>query len=246
MDNTVKRLQDFGRFLELEELLPKLRETLAEGKYQLREACLKTAQEKWEYERLEKGGFFQRIRGNLEERKEKAYQAYRQAQTQEQAARQEVEIREKALEDARQEQDALPDSLGWYLADRTRYLESGGDAASLLDAEAPILMDIAIMEAEKCLGALREAYPWARADAVRTRVSPENRKLEFLAAAKDHAGNLRTLLELLPEGTVEIPSYLKNPDGYILGFTSEYKQLDRLNLAIQEIRQIRSRLQEKL
>ena len=43
---------------------------------------------------------------------------------------------------------------------------------------------------------------------------------------------------------MEIPAYLNNPDGYILGVTMAYRQLDRLNFAQEQLRRLRRRLQD--
>ena len=242
MENVLKQLRDYGRFLELEERLPQLKEQLAEGKYLLREAGLKTAQAKWEYGKLEKGGFFQRLRGNWEDRKEEAYREYRSAQQAEQVSKQELALREMALEEARQERDALAECWERYLQQRELYLASDGDTVSFMEMQKSVVAEIVLREVESCIKALQGAHAWMQTDAIRKGVSQANRKLEFLAVARGHVGNMVSLLELLPEGTVEISSYLRNPDGHILGVTSEYKQLDRLNLAEEQLRRLRKQM----
>jgi hypothetical protein len=46
----------------------------------------------------------------------------------------------------------------------------------------------------------------------------------------------------MPDGVAPIGSYLQAPRDYIYGVTSEYKQLDRLERAQEQIRNIRTQL----
>lgn len=237
MERVRKQLQNYGRFLALEEQLPLLREQLVEGKHLLIEAGGNVRVAQWELEKAEKGGFFQRLLGNQEDKKEQAYRKLRTAQTEKQQAQQELDLRTKALSDAEQEYAALSGSWEAYLRERERF-------AAMSEGEMPILADICIRQAGKCLEALEQARPWMREDVRRKGVSYSNRKLEFLAIARECAGRMVGLLELLPDGLVEIPQYLRSPDGFILGVTMEYKQLDRLNLAMEQVRKLRRRLRE--
>ena len=70
--------------------------------------------------------------------------------------------------------------------------------------------------------------------------------MEFLALAQEQAGILMQLVSMLPEGTLVPGSYLRNPDYYIRGVTSEYAQVDRLNNAIDQVRQHRRSWKEML
>lgn len=110
--------------------------------------------------------------------------------------------------------------------------------------EKPILIRGLLQELGWCLSNLEEARCWMQEDVRRQYVREENRKLEFLGNARENAGYIRQMLTQFPDGCMEIPAYLNNPDGYILGVTMAYRQLDRLNFAQEQLRRLRRRLQD--
>ena len=237
MEQVLKELKNYSRWLQLEADIPRLEDALAEAKALRIEAGGSVRVAQWELERLENPGFFQRLKGGVEERKEEVIREYRAAKYQLQQAQEEVDARTGELQKAREEFAALSDSWNTYLRERARFDDA-------VVGENALLSGIGIGLAGDCLEALEEARPWMRVDVMRTGVSQANRKLEFLGIAREKAGRLLALLEQLPEDMVEIPGYLRNPDGFILGFAMEFKQLDRVNLAIEQVRNLRSRLRE--
>lgn len=244
MDTVMKCLHDYVRQMALEKKIPELDGNLREKKASLRDAKLAAAQAQWERNKAEKGGFFQKLLGNQEEKRETAHRKYREAQAAERKETQSVQEAERALAAAKQEYEALAGSWGAFLAEKKRYLTEGGDKEALADAATPVLAEQAVREIGKCLENLEEALTWMRADVRTTRISPENRKLEFLGEARACANRTVQVLEQLPEGTVELPGYLRNPDGFILGVTMAHKQLDRVDLAQKQLREIRNRLRK--
>ena len=237
MEQVLKALKNYSRSLQLEADLPRLEEALNEAKALRIDARGRVRLAQWEMERLEKPGFLQRLKGGLEERREEVYREQRAAQAQLQIVQEEVDLREKELQKARDEFSALSGSWESYLCEKARF-------NGVAEGETELLAGIGIGLANDCLEALEEARPWMRADVMRRGVSYANRKLEFLGIAREKAGRILALLEQLPEGMVEIPAYLRNPDGFILGYTMEFKQLDQVNLAIEKVRNLRSRLRE--
>ena len=237
MEQILRELRNYSRWLRLETELPWLEEALNEAKALRIEAGGRVRVAQWELERLEKPGFFQKLKGGLEEKKEEVYLEYRTAQAQYQKAQEEVELRDAELQTAREEFASLQDS--W-----NRYLEEKARAGNAAEEETELLKKLGIGLSGDCQEALEEARPWMRADVLRKGISYENRKLEFLGIARDKAQRLKAILEQLPEGSVEIPSYLRSPDGFILGYTMEFRQLDQVNLAIEQVSALRSRLRE--
>lgn len=237
MEKVLQELKNYSRWLKLEAELPRLEDALAEAKSLRIDARGRVRLAQWEMERLEKPGFFQRLKGGLEERREEIFREQRAAQANLQQVQEEVEQRKKELQEASADFAALSGSWEAYLREKSRFV-------GLVDGEIRLLSAISIGLANDCLEALEEALPWMRADVMRRGVSYDNRKLEFLGIARERAGRILALLEQLPEGTVEIPGYLRNPDGYILGYAMEFKQLDQVNLAIERLRDLRSRLRE--
>lgn len=237
MERVLQELKNYSRWLRLETTFPRLEEALEEAKDLRIEAGGRVRLAQWELERLEKPGFFQRLKGDLEERREEVYREYRSAQAQLQKALEEVELRKKELEQARMEYTALSGSWDAYLREKARF-------GQISEEETRILTGICIGLANDCLDALEQARPWMQEDVRYARVREANRKLEFLGIAAEKATRMRTILERLPEGMVEMPQYLRSPDGFVTGVTMEYWQLDRLNLAIEQVRKLRSRLRE--
>ena len=237
-------LETYIRFRQLTAQLPQLEEQLKKEKYRAREAGLAAAGAKWELDRAEKGSFFQRILGKQEEEKEKAWKEYRRTQTEVAAAKQSMQTLEQQLEEARQEWKACCGSWEEYLLAKEGYIASGGDAAMLWKMEKPILIRVLLQELGWCLSNLEEARCWMQEDVRRPYVREENRKLEFLGNARENAGYIRQMLTQFSDGCMEIPAYLNNPDGYILGVTMAYRQLDRLNFAQEQLRRLRRRLQD--
>ena len=66
--------------------------------------------------------------------------------------------------------------------------------------------------------------------------------MECLSAAEAAATRLAEILAVMPEGVATIGSYLREPHDHIYGVTSEFKQLDRLEQAQEQIRTIRTQL----
>lgn len=237
MEQVLRELKNYSQWLKLEAELPRLEDALAEAKALRIDARGRVRLAQWEIERMEKPGFFQRMKGGLEERREEVFREQRAAQANLQQVQAEVELREKELQEAGADFAALSGSWEAYLREKSRF-------DGLVEGEERLLSAIGIGLSSDCLEALEEARPWMRADVMRRGVSYNNRKLEFLGIARERAGRILALLEQLPEGMVEIPAYLRNPDGYILGYAMEFKQLDQVNLAIDRMRDLRSRLRE--
>lgn len=238
MEQALRELKNYSRWLKLEQDIPRLEENLAEAKALCIDAGGRVRLAQWELERLEKPGFLLRMKGGLEERKEEAYREHRLAQAQYQSAQQEAELRKQELAEAKAEFAALSGSWKAYLREK-----EGADGINA--EETDILTALAIGLSRDCQDALEQARNWMRQDVLRTGVSQQNRKMEFLALAAEKAARIREILEQLPRGTVEIPSYLDNPEGYITCVTMEYKQLDRVNLVIEQIYDLRNRLKER-
>ena len=79
-------------------------------------------------------------------------------------------------------------------------------------------------------------------DAVKKLVGRENRKMEYLSAAEAAAVRLCGILSVLPEGIAALGPYLREPRSYIDGVTSEFKQLDRLNSAMEQVQTVCTQL----
>ena len=108
--------------------------------------------------------------------------------------------------------------------------------------ESSAFAPVALETANRALEALEEVRPWMQRDALTTRVGAANRKMECLYNAQTFTRRLRNILEVLPEGAATPGSSFQELYGYICGVTSEFKQLDRLNNAVEQVRTVRNQL----
>lgn len=225
-------LMAYGRFLELEDLLPQLQAEQKELREQLREAKLDRDWKKIELMNRENPGFFQRMLGKTEEKREAAYLEHREAA----ALCSSLETKLQNLEHRIQEGER---ELGTLTESREIYARICKEESPSPEEAAAVFGPIAVAAANNCIQALEGARRWMQMDAVRKGVSEKNRKYEFLALAEQNARRLCFLLELLPAEQIPLGGYLKYPDSYITNVTSEFKQLDRLELAQNQVRACR-------
>ncbi len=244
MEKILSYLKDYQRARLLQVRIPELEKEYQGAKDRSGEASLAAAQAKWELEKQEKGSFFDRLLGKQEEKKKKAWQAYREAQAGAQAAKEALTDLEKTRDAARHEAETLSGSWEKYLREKTDYLNRGGDLEQLRKEEIPILAAVGAEEIRLCLADLEEARFWMQKDIRRQYVSQDNRKLEFLGKARERGLLILALLKQLPEGSVETPNCLQALDGYITGVTMPYKQLDQLNNAQEKLRGCREKLRK--
>lgn len=214
MTSREELLSAYGRYLELEQLLPNWQQELQDKNDALQEAKEEMNWQKLQLIGAENPNFFQRLLGNWEAKIEKAQE----------------EVRAATAEYEKQK---------WDIAQLAEDMQAYQQMLPLNQQEARYLAPAAIVAASECLAALEAASPWVRRDAHTTRISSGNRRMELLAKAQSHAETLMRLLSLLPEGTIVPGRYLRDPDNYIRGVTSEYAQMDRLNYAMDQIREHR-------
>lgn len=225
MTNREELLCAYCRYLELEGAVPDWQFQLQEKKEELEAAKAELNYQKVQLLSAQNPDFFQRLFGRWEAKVEKAQETVRAATAELEKRKWEIAQLETTLTEGQKEFDRLAQQ-----ADEYRQL------LPLEREEWHHLAPAAVAEANRCLADLEAAAPWVRRDARTTRVGSGNRRMEFLARAQTHAERLVTLSSLLPEGTVELGNYLRNPDYYIRGVTSEYAQVDRLNNAIDQVR----------
>ena len=227
----MRAAERYGRYLYLEGQVPGLEEQLRE---------LAEEAKTWKYDmnwrqtevlRLENPGFLDRLLGRAEQKKEKAAAELRESRAVYEGVRRKREEVEFRLRQVKEEMEALAGSRGEYEAEG-----SPREVAAFLPA--------ALAAAERCMEALEDMLPHARWDARTDRVRPGNRKMEFMAKAAENARTLAAVLERMPEGTAELGSYFKDPEHYITAVTSEYQQLDRVEMAMNQVRAVRSKLRE--
>lgn len=242
MEELLKKLKRYSRFLELEDSIPcwesripELEDRLAEMEWNLKQKQLELLQ--WK-----DPNFFQKMFGRVEEKKEKCNAQIREITAAQTAVRWDLEGLTKKVEAGRQEYADLAESRMVYERAKEAAALSPAQESRLMMEEIAAFAPVALETAWHILEALEEARPWMRQDAVSSRVGEGNRRMECLGKAESAAIRLREILSVLPEGVADIGSYLEAPNAYICGVTSEFKQLDRLELAQEQIRRVRNQL----
>lgn len=234
-------MQDYGKYLELEDRIPRLEKQCAEMAELVREKKQDATMAKLEADYWNDPGFFQRLLRNVPEKQEKARTAHNQALAEYAEENRKLEEKQHQLEALRQEIGSLEARKDAWLARKQTLTDREKEDCASLAKE--IFAPAAIAAATCCIEALENARGWMQVDAVRKGVREGNRKLEFLSEAAKAARRLLRLLEQMPQDAVTVSgTYLKNPDGYITSATSEFKQLDNLNMAQEQIRSIRQQL----
>lgn len=192
---------------------------------------------------LESPDFFLRLmRTRLKKKKEIAQAEVRSHTTALENAKRELQNKRIIIAQLQEEYQSL-------LPRRTEY-EAGKDSFPP-ELEQHLVCSAGIRLSEKVLFFLGEARKHMTGEAIRgqtTRGSQlrGNRKLEFLSNATRDAKKLRELLDNLPSPVQLKSSYLDWPDHYVTEPTTPYAQLDRLNLAVDTLRDLRKQLQELL
>ena len=243
MDELLKKMKDYSRFLDLEDSipyweaqLPELEDRIAEMEFNLRQKQLELLQ-------LQVPNFFERLFGRAEEKKEKLAHQIREITSASMAARWELEALEKKIREGKQELEALAGSEEAYGAEKASAALSAAQESRLLMEEITAFGPLALETAWRALMTLEDARPWIRSNRILVEGS---RKMELLYLAQDQSRRLRKILAALPEGIASSDIRLENLYDYICGATSEYKQQDRLENVQIMLRTIRNQLKQVL
>lgn len=242
MEALLEKLRDYSRLLELEDNIPYWERQIPEQKARLEELKWNCKQKEIMLSGLENPNFFQKLFGRAEERKEKLGSQIREVTAAVTAAKWELEGLEKQIEAGKQELETLRGSGEIYKAAKAEAILTSAQESRLMMEEICAFVPAAMVIAGRILEALEDARFWMQQDAVSKGVSRNNRKMEHLSDAEAAAERLCGIFAVLPEGVASVGSYLRDPHDYIYGVTSEFKQLDRLNSALEQIGTIRNQL----
>ena len=246
MEDLIQKLRAYSRFLELEDSIPYWESQIPELKARLSEMKWNQQQKEIELLNLQEPNFFQRLFGKAEEKKERISKQIRELTSAKTAAQWERESLEKQIQAGKGALALLADSWKNYeAAKRDAVLSSAQESRRMME-EITAFAPAPLETAWHVLEALEDARPWMQKDALTTRVGQGNRKMACLSKAEAAASRLLEILTVMPEGAAAIGSYLRQPHDYIYGVTSEYKQLDRLEQAQEQIRTIRTQLKQLL
>ena len=246
MDILLGKLHAYSRFLELEDSIPYWESQIPELEDRIEEMQYNKQQKELEMLQLKNPNFFQRVFGKAEAKKETLALQIREIQSAHMAATWDLEGLQKKIEAGKQELEDLTGSEEAYKDALAESVLSSAQESRLMMEEITAFAPVALETAWHVLEALEDARPWMQKDALTTRVGQGNRKMACLSKAEAAASRLLEILTVMPEGAAAIGSYLRQPHDYIYGVTSEYKQLDRLEQAQEQIRTIRTQLKQLL
>lgn len=242
MEELLKKLRACSRQLELEDSIPYWQRQRPELKARIEELYWSRQQKELDLAGLENPGFFRKLLGRVEEKRELLSRQLREITSAQTAARWELEALDQKISEGQRELEGLSGCREAYEAARKATERNPAQESRLMMEEISAFAPAAMETASRVLEALEDARFWMQQDAVRKGVREDNRKMEFLSDAETAAQRLCDLLTLLPEGVATVGSYLRAPHDYIYGVTSEFKQLDRLNQAQEQVRTVRNQL----
>lgn len=242
MDDLLKKLQDYSRYLELEDSIPYWEAQKPERKSRIEELRWNRNQKEVALANLKNPNFFQRILGRSEEKKEKIALQLREITSAQTAAQWELDALERKIAAGKQELETLQGSRESYEEAKRNAVLSTAQESRLMMEELSAFAPVAMETVNRALEALEDARPWMQKDALSSRVREGNRKMECLYLAQSFTRRLLDLLAVMPEGVASAGSSFANLYDYICGVTSEFKQLDRLNNAVEQLQTVRNQL----
>jgi len=239
MDDLLKKMKDYSRFLELEDDIPYWESLMPELEDRIEELKWNKQQKELEMLQLKEPSFFQRLFGRAEEKKELLSKQIREITAAHSAAVWELEDLKRKLQEGNQELASLTNSQKVYEEAKAECILSPGQESRLLMEQITAFAPLALETAWRALTALEDARPWIRSNRV---MMDGSRKMELLYRAQDYSRRLLKILAALPEGAADPCTRLEYLYDYICGATSEYKQQDRLENVQIELRTLRNQL----
>lgn len=239
MDELLKKLKNYSRFLELEDSIPYWESLMPELEDRITEMKWNRQQKELELLQLKETNFFQRLFGRAEKKKETLIHQIREISAAQSSAAWELEDLKKKIADGSRELAVLGSSQEDYEAARAETILSPGQESRLLMEQITAFAPLALETAWRALMTLEDARPWIRSNRV---MVDGSRKMELLYRAQDYSRRLLKILAALPEGVADPCTRLENLYDYICGATSEYKQMDRLENVQIELRTLRTQL----
>ena len=241
MEELVTKLQNYSRFLELEDNIPYWESRIPEMKDRLEEMKWNLQQKQLELLPLQEPSFFQRIFGRTEDKKEKLTHQIREITSSRMALQWELDSLEKKISEGKAELEMLAGSAEAYASAKAELVLTSAQEGRLMMEQITAFVPLALETAWRALMTLEDARPWIRSNRILVEGS---RKMELLYRAQDHSRRLLKMLAALPEGAANPGIRLKNLYDYICGATSEYKQQDRLEDVQIELRDLRNQLKQ--
>lgn len=245
MENMQQILSRAARAAELELQLPPLEDR--HGELKEKAADLKNEMDwaKLTAKNLEEPTFFQRLRGRVAEKQEKAQAEAREAAAAYEQAKREYEELDHQVNTLRAESAELAGSREEYDRARSAYLRSAdaGGVQQLRELECEAFRPVAIEAVREIRKALYASRGWMEKEQKSRYYIQESRRMEFIQLADVYSQTLQALLVYFPEGSVTLGASMTAPGDYIRSVSTNLSQIDRLNIAIDQSLRVQEQLE---
>ena len=229
MEELLKKLCTYRRQLELEDHIISWEYQTTELKARISEMTENLRKKEEDLKALENPGFFLRLAGKTESRKEKIRIQLKEITAARMAAQWEQESLDKKIRAGKQELETLSHSQADYVAAKADTVLSAAQESRLMMEEISALAPAAMTTAGKLLEALEAAGLW---------VQKGKQDGQLLGHAEAIANKLCDILSALPEGTAPVGSFLLAPCDYLYGGDTT----DRLHQAQEQIQRVINQL----
>lgn len=234
MDELLKKLKDYSRFLELQDSIPCWENQIPEQKARIRELKASRDNKESTLQQMENPGLLWRLFGGAGEKQERLKQQLSQTNAALAAANWDLEELEEKLAAGKREWETLVGSGQSYKAAKeAEDLNSAGESRLMMEeisAFAPLALEVA----ERTLLSLQNAQLLGS--------GVMEMKTEILNEAVKNVLCLREILSILPEGCADIGGFLENPNGFLYATAAKFGQQNRLNLAAAQILRVTNQL----
>ena len=207
MDELLKKLKAYSRYLELEDSIPYWESRISELKARIRELKANRDSKEVSLKRMERPGLLLRLFAGAGDKEERLKQQFSQVNAAWEAAKWDLEELERKLAEGKKEHLMLADSRETYIAAKEAAQLSAGEESCLMMEEISAFAPLALTLAERTLLPLQNAQ---LLDSGITEL-----KTEMLNEAVRNALQLREILDILPEGCADIGGFLENPNGFL-------------------------------
>ena len=177
MEDLIKKLHAYSRFLELEDSIPYWESLIPELEDRIEELKWNKQQKELEMLQLKEPNFLQRLFGRAEEKKELLSRQIREITAAHSAAIWELEGLQKNLQEGKRELATLTDSRKDYEDAKAESMLSPGQESHLLMEQITAFAPLALETAWRALTTLEDARPWMRSNRA---MADGSRKMELL------------------------------------------------------------------
>lgn len=206
MDELLKKMKDFSRFLELEDSIPYWELRHQEQKSRIAEMEKNLQRKEQELQNVKTIPLLRMI-GRSAGKKKNLEEQIREIKAASAAVQWELETLEQKIRGGKQERQNLSGSRSAYEKAKNNVGLSPAQESLVMMAEISAFVPAALVTAER-LQEMLSAALW---------IGQGKQDSDFLNAVEETANRLRGILLVLPEGIAPVPGFLCNPHAYLNG-----------------------------